>query len=57
MKNEIKSLVDELMKENHDRSVKMNDSKTSQYTHSALVNEYNNTLDIVKRLEKILSKY
>lgn len=53
-KREIQALITELKSENRDRSIAMNDENCSQYSHSALAHTYNNTLDIIKRLEKIL---
>lgn len=51
MKDKIKALIIELKKENDRRSVAMNDGMCSEYGHTVLVHEYNNTLDIIKRLE------
>jgi hypothetical protein len=56
MKQEIQLLIKKLMDENTARSIKMN-HKISDYAHTVLVHEYNNTLDIVKQLEKIIKKY
>jgi len=54
MENKIKALILELKQENTDRSVAMNDENCSEYGHTVLVHKYNNTLDIIKRLEKLL---
>lgn len=42
------------MAENSIRSERMNSGNTSEYEHSALVHTYNNTLDIIKRMEKLV---
>lgn len=54
MENKIKALITKLQSENKDRSIAMNDIKCSEYSHILLFHKYNNTLDIVKQLEKIL---
>lgn len=54
IKQEIKLLINILMAENSVRSERMNSGKTSEYEHSALVHTYNNTLDIIKRMEKLI---
>lgn len=53
MKNEILKLISELTSENSNRSQKML-SGVDDYIHSKLVHEYNNTIDIIKRLEEII---
>ena len=55
MEKEIKALITKLMAKNNERSVAMNNDKCSEYGHTVLVHEYNNTLDIVKQLEKIVN--
>lgn len=52
MRNEIEKLIKQLMDENQERHEKM--STAYEYGHTALVHQYNNTLDIVRRLNKIL---
>lgn len=56
MKLEIQLYIKKLMEENNVRSDKMN-KNVSEYKHTVLVHEYNNTLKIVRELEKIISKY
>lgn len=54
MYSEIQDLIRELKRENQERSEKLNSGGLSEYSHSAYVHCYNNTLDIIKRLEKIV---
>ena len=54
MEKQIKALLIELKGENDDRTTAMNDENCSKYSYSALAHTYNNTLDIIKRLEKII---
>ena len=54
MENKIKTLITELKNENKDRSIAMNDEMCTEYGHTVLVHKYNNTLDIIKRLELLL---
>lgn len=56
MLSELQQLVRDLKKENADRSDELNDPKISSYGHTAKVHMYNNTLDVIKRLEKIIGK-
>lgn len=52
MKN-IKDLIKELKLENKARNVSMNSDTCTEYGHTILITEYNNTLDIIKRLKLI----
>jgi len=54
MKYEIENLVRELKKENDTRTTKLESCNTSDYNRSFLTHTYNNTLDIIIRLEAIL---
>jgi len=54
MKYDIENLVRELKKENETRTTKLNNPGISDYNCSFLTHTYNNTLDIIKRLEAIL---
>lgn len=54
MKNKIIALIYELKEENNNRSIAMNDGNCSDYAHTVLVHKYNNTCDIIKRLEETL---
>ena len=51
MENKIKAIVIELKQENIDRSIAMNDGGCSEYARTVLVHKYNNTLDIINRIE------
>lgn len=50
----MKELIRELKDENTERSRKMNGGKLTEYGHTVSVHTYNNTLDIIKRMEKLL---
>lgn len=52
--NEFRNLVRKLKRENQERSDAMNTGKLSDYGHSAKTHEYNNTLHIIKDIEKII---
>jgi len=54
MIDELKKLVRKLKEENRERNDKMNAKTLSEYGHSVCVHEYNNTLDIIKRIESII---
>lgn len=54
MINEFKKLVRELKKENEEHSTAMNIGTLSDYNHTVKVHTYNNTLDIIKRIESII---
>lgn len=54
MKDKIKALITELKQENSNRSIAMEDKDCNQERRAVLVHKYNNTLDIIKRLEKLL---
>lgn len=54
MKQQIEELVRQLKKENEHRSELMNDPNITQYSHTVHVHTYNNTIDVIKRLEAIL---
>lgn len=49
--NKIQTLIEELKQENLDRTEKM--KTASEYGHSALIHQYNLTLDFIKRLENL----
>lgn len=55
MNEKIKALINELKAENEERSKAMNSPNISDYSHTVKVHTYNNTLDIIKRLEKAIS--
>ena len=57
LKYDILVLKHELEEENNNRSKKMNSGECSEYEHTALVHMYNNTLDIIKRLDKITNRH
>ena len=50
--NKIKTLIEELKQENKTRTKNMNETD-SHYAYSSLLNQYNLTLDFIKRLEKL----
>jgi hypothetical protein len=54
MKQQIEELVRQLKKENEHRSELMNNPEITQYSHTVQVHTYNNTIDVIKRLEAIL---
>ena len=54
LKNKLNALLIELISENNDRSIAMNDKDASKYLHNVLRHRYNNTLDIIKRIEKLM---
>ncbi len=56
MINELKDLVRKLKKENEERSELMNRGVLSDYNHTVKVHTYNNTLEIIKRIELIIGK-
>jgi len=55
MEAKIKALLIELKRENEDRTIAINDRECSKYIHSKLTHKYNNTLEIIKRIETILN--
>jgi hypothetical protein len=54
MYEKIKLLIAELKAENEQRNKELNSPNISDYSHTAKVHMYNNTLNIIKRLEKII---
>lgn len=56
MRSKIKALIIELKNENKNRSIAMKDDMCTKYGHTVLVHEYNNTLDILTRLELVLKE-
>ncbi len=48
--------IKKLKEENSQRSKRLN-LDISDYEHTALIHIYNNTLDIIKELEKITKEY
>jgi hypothetical protein len=57
MKKEIEQLIKDLIQDNSERNEKMKSPNISDYNHTVLVHQYNNTLEIVKKIEKIIEKY
>jgi hypothetical protein len=55
MYEKIKLLIAELKAENEERNKALNSPNISDYSHTVKVHTYNNTLDIIKRLEKIVN--
>jgi ABC-type antimicrobial peptide transport system ATPase subunit len=56
MNDELKELVRNLKKENAERTIVMNNGNISDYGYTSNVYTYNNTLDIIKRIEAIIGK-
>lgn len=54
MEKEIKNLIEELRQENDVRATKMNSGQLTDYSHTAFVHTYNETIRTIKRLEAIL---
>lgn len=54
MKQSIQALITKLKAENDDRAEQMRKPNISSYAHTVNVHTYNNTLDIIKRLETIV---
>ena len=50
--NKIQTLIEELKQENRVRAKKINETEDN-YTHTALVYQYNLTIEFIKRLEKL----
>lgn len=57
MVKDLKELIKELKKENEDRTKRLNDPDLTEYGHTVFIHQYNNTLDIIKRIEAIINKY
>jgi hypothetical protein len=55
MEAKIKALLIQLKAENESRSIAINDRECSKYNRSKLTHKYNNTLEIIQRLETILN--
>jgi hypothetical protein len=55
LEKKIKALIIELKQENESRSIAKNSSNCSEYNYAVLTHKYNNTLEIVKRLETTLN--
>lgn len=53
MKEEIKKYINELKVLNDERSKRMNDG-VSSYANTVLVHTYNQTIEVIKRLESII---
>lgn len=53
---EIKQLVRELKKENEQRSIELQGKNLSEYSRICKTYYYNNTLDIIKRMEAIIGE-
>jgi len=56
MEQEIKTLIAKLKSENEIRSQDMNSLNISDYNHTVKVHCYNNTLEIIKQLETIITE-
>lgn len=56
MEQEIRNLIAKLKSENEIRSQDMNNPNISEYSHTVKVHCYNNTLEIIKQLETIITK-
>jgi hypothetical protein len=54
MLDELRGLVRNLKTENQERADAMNNGNISDYNHTVKVHTYNNTLDIIKRIESII---
>lgn len=54
--NLITQFLEELKDENEHNSNLINSGKLDTYVHSVKVHTYNNTLKIIKRLEKIINE-
>lgn len=54
MEQKIKALIQELKKENSERTEKLNSGKLEQSVYSPMVHLYNHTLTIIAKLEKCL---
>lgn len=54
MQVELKELVRKLKEENQERSDLINKGVLSEYNHTVKVHIYNNTIDIIKRIERII---
>lgn len=54
MEKKVKAFIIKLQDENRSRAIALNDKDCSEYSKTALVHKYNNTLDIVKQLENML---
>lgn len=55
MEKELKKLVIELKEENQELAIAMNSGCLSDYAHTVMVVNYNNTLNIIKRIEAIIN--
>lgn len=54
MKEKIKELITKLKAENEKRTEKMNSGTLSEYSHTVNVHTYNQTIEFIKELEKII---
>jgi len=55
LESKIKALIIELKQENESRRIAKNSPNCSEYSYAVLTHKYENTLDIIKRLENILN--
>lgn len=55
MKQKLEKIISDLKIENNNISIELNTGNNSDYKHIKLLHSYNNTLDIIKRLEKIIN--
>ena len=56
MNQEKKQLVRELKKENEQRSIELQGKNLNEYSRTCKTYYYNNTLDIIKRMEAIIGE-
>ena len=54
MRNDIVRLVEKLNKDNEKRSEKLNENRLTTDQRLVIRTEYNNTLEIIKKLDEIL---
>jgi len=54
MKDQLRALILELKQENENRSAVLSNPDTSDHSYSITVHAYNNTLNFIKRLEKLI---
>ena len=55
LENKIKALIIELKQENESRRIAKNSPNCSEYSYAVLTHKYENTLEIIKRLETTLN--
>jgi hypothetical protein len=57
MKEEIENLIRTLITENRNRTKMMNNPEVSQYTYTKKLIEFDNTVNIIKKLKTIIKNY